>query len=126
MSLRVDELLRLRVHVETCDDRAIVRLIGPIAAHDVGTLRSALERAEASGAREIVVDLRLVPVLCSSGVSALLIGARRLGPERRLVLARPCEMVRRVCEVTGLTRFAGLADELSPELETKSEWADDR
>jgi anti-anti-sigma factor len=126
MSMRVDELLRLRVHVETHDDRSIVRLIGPIAAHDVGTLRSALERADASGAREVVVDLRLVPVLSSSGVSALLIAARRLGPERRLLLARPCEMVRRVCEVTGLTRFVGLADQLSPELETGSEWADYR
>ena len=71
-------------------------------------------------------DLRLVPVLSSSGVSALLIGARRLGPERRLVLARPCEMVRRVCELTGLNRFVVLRDQVSPGLEARSEWADNR
>jgi anti-anti-sigma factor len=124
MSLRLNELLPLRVHVEIHDERAIVRLIGPIAAHCVVTLSSALEQAEASGACEIVVDLRQVPALCSNGVSALLIVARRLGPERRLVLARPCEMVRRVCEITGLTRFAVLGDQLPPGLETRSEWAD--
>ena len=126
MSLRLNEPLPLRVHVEIHDDRAIVRLIGPIAAHDVGTLLGALERAEASGACEIVVDLRQVPILSSSGVSALLIVALRLGPDRRLVLARPCEMVRRVCEVTGLVRFVVLCDQLPPGLETRSEWADSR
>jgi anti-anti-sigma factor len=126
MSLRLNELPRLRVHAEIRDDRAIVRLIGPIAAHDVGTLLSALERAEASGACEIVVDLRQVPNLSSGGVSALLTVALRLGPDRRLVLARSCEMVRRVCEVTGLLRFVVLRDQLPPGLETRSEWADDR
>ena len=124
MSMRVDELLRLRVHVETHDDRAIVRLIGPIAAHGVGTLLGALEQAEASGAREIVVDLRQVPILSSGGVSALLIVSNRLGPDRRLILARPCDMVRRVCEVTGLLRFVVLRDQLPSGLETRSEWAD--
>jgi anti-anti-sigma factor len=124
MSRCMNELLRLRVHVEIRDDRAIVRLIGPVAAHDMGTLRGALERAEASGAREVVVDLRQVPVLSSSGVSALLIVANRLRPDRRLVLARPCEMVRRVCEVTGLVRFVDLRDQLPPGLETRPEWAD--
>jgi anti-anti-sigma factor len=123
MSLRCSELLPLRVHVEIHDERAIIRLIGPIAAHDVGTLLSALERAEASGAREIVVDLRQVPILNSGGVSALLTVAHRLGPDRPLVLARPCEMVRRVCEVTGLVRFVVLRDQLPPGLETRSEWA---
>ena len=126
MSPRLNELLTLRVHVEIHDDRAIVRLIGPIAAHCVVTLSSALEQAEASGACEIVVDLRQVPILSSSGVSALLIVALRLGPDRRLVLARPCEMVRRVCEVTGLLRFVVLRDQLPPGLEIRSEWADDR
>jgi len=126
MSPCMNELLRLRVYVEIRDERAIVRLIGPVAAHDMGTLRSALERAEASGACEIVVDLRQVPILSSSGVSALLIVALRLGPDRRLVLARPCEMVRRVCEVTGLVRFVVLCDQLPPGLETRSEWADGR
>jgi anti-anti-sigma factor len=124
MSPRLNELLPLRAHVEIHDDRAIVRLIGPIAAHGVGALRSALERAEASGACEIVVDLRQVPSLSSCGVAALLIVAQRLGPDRRLVLARPCEMVRRVCEVTGLRRFVILRDQLPPGLETRSEWAD--
>jgi anti-anti-sigma factor len=122
----MNEQPRLRVHVEIRDDRAIVRLIGPVAAHDMGTLRGALERAEAAGAREIVVDLRQVPILSSSGVSALLIVAHRLGPDRRLVLARPCEMVRRICEVTGLVRFADLRDQLPPGLETRPEWADNR
>jgi len=126
MSPRLNELPRLRVSVEIHDDRAIVRVIGPIAAHDVGTLLSALERAEAAGAREIVVDLRQVPFLSSGGVSALLIVANRLGPDRRLVLARPCEMVRRVCEVTGLVRFVVLCDQLPPGLESRSEWADSR
>jgi anti-anti-sigma factor len=126
MSLRLNELLPLRVHVGIHDERAIVRLIGPIAAHCVGTLLGALERAEASGASEIVVDLRQVPILSSGGVSALLSTANRLGPDRRLVLARPCEMVRRVCEVTGLMRFVVLRDELPPGLESNSERADDR
>ena len=124
MSLRLNELLPPRVHVEIHDDRAVVRPIGSIAAHGVGTLLGALEQAEASGAREIVVDLRQVPILSSSGVSALLIVALRLGPDRRLVLARPCEMVRRVCEVTGLLRFVVLRDQLPSGLETRSEWAD--
>ena len=88
------------------------------------TLLSALERAEAAGAREIVVDLRQVPILSSGGVSALLIVANRLGPDRRLILARPCDMVRRVCEVTGLVRFVDLRDQLPPGLETRPEWAD--
>jgi anti-anti-sigma factor len=123
MNLRGNELLPLRVHVESHDDRAIVRLIGPIAAHSVETLRSALDGAEASGVREIVLDLRQVPVLCSSGVSVLLIVAHRLGRERRLVLARPCEMVRRVCEVTGLMRFVVVRDQLPSGVETRSEWA---
>ena len=124
MSLRVNELLPLRVHVEIHDDGAIVRPIGPIFAHCVGTLLGALEQAEASGAREIVVDLRQVPFLSSGGVSALLIVANRLGPDRRLILARPCDMVRRVCEVTGLLRFVVLRDQLPSGLETRSEWAD--
>ena len=126
MSLRLNELLPLRVHVEIHDDRAVVRPIGPIAAHGVGTLLGALEQAEASGAREIVVDLRQVPFLSSGGVSALLIVANRLGPDRRLILARPCDMVRRVCEVTGLLRFVVLRDQLPSGLETRSEWADNR
>jgi anti-anti-sigma factor len=126
MSPRLNELLTLRVHVEIHDDRAIVRLIGPIAAHGVGTLLGALEQAEDSGAREIVVDLRQVPILSSGGVSALLIVANRLGPDRCLVLARPCEMVRRVCELTGLNRFVVLRDQVSPGLEARSEWADNR
>jgi anti-anti-sigma factor len=126
MSLRLNELLPLRMHVGIHDDCAVVRLIGPIAAHCVGTLLSALERAEASGAREIVVDLRQVPILSSGGVSALLSVANRLGPDRRLVLARPCEIVRRVCQVTGLLRFVVLRDDLPPGLESRSERAEDR
>jgi anti-anti-sigma factor len=124
MTLRLNELLPLRVHIEIDDERAILRLIGPIAVRDVETLLSALEQAEASGAGEIVVDLRQVSILGSRGVSVLLTVAKRLAPGRRLVLARPCEIVRRVCDLTGLSRFVVMLDQLPPGLEPRPDWAD--
>ena len=97
----------LEVRVARDGDTATVALIGEF---DLATLREAragLEEAGKDGARRIVVDLRELSFIDSTGI-AFLIAARRDDPDDRLSFV-PSESpaVRRVLGITGVDHLLG-------------------
>jgi anti-anti-sigma factor len=97
----------LEVRVARDGDTATLVLVGEF---DLATLRAAragLEEARRNGARRIVVDLRDLTFIDSTGI-AFLIAARRDDPDDRLSFI-PSESlaVRRVLGITGVDELFG-------------------
>lgn len=84
-------------------DAYVVALYGELDLASVDTLRRELERAEASEAARIVVDLSSLRFVDSSGMALLLRTAQRLtdGTER-IGFLRPPDAVQRTLALTGI------------------------
>lgn len=107
------------VQVTTRDDAGVtvIEVGGEIDAVTVVTLKDALERALPSATGAVVVDLRDVSFLDSTGLGVLVSAmkaARRGGVHFRLV--SDTARVRRVFEITGLDTVVPLDTDLSSAL----------
>ena len=74
---------------------------GEIDVHTAPALAERVDAVAADGG-DIVIDMRDVTFLDSSGLSVLLRTHDRLQPDGRLVLDSPSSIVRRLLEVAGL------------------------
>jgi anti-sigma B factor antagonist len=90
------------VQVDVSDDgrRAVLAARGEIDLATVDHLRHAIERAAATKASEVWVDLTAVDFMDSTGLSALVVGHRAL-PGRFVVIC-PDGPPRRALEISGL------------------------
>jgi len=87
------------------DGRAIVTLSGELDLSGASRLEAEVERlAKLEGPETVVLDLRGLEFMDSSGLRLVTLADRRLmGEGRRLVLVRGPEAVHRVFEITRLT-----------------------
>jgi len=99
----VESALDLEVGVVTGRDRIVVVVKGEVDYINADALESALNRAVAAGARQVIADLQLVSFLGSDGLQALVAARRRAdaaGAELYVVGAAHC--VVQPIRVTGL------------------------
>jgi anti-sigma B factor antagonist len=98
----------LQVETEVLPGAGLVRLTGELDLAGAGRVTGAVERVSEAG-RPVVLDLRAVTFIDSSGVRTLLDIER--GAARRLALLSPSTPVLRVLELTQLRgRFAEIGD----------------
>ena len=79
----------------------VVAPAGRIDSVTSPTLEEALLRAIAGGERRVVVDFLAVEYISSAGLRVLLVAAKRLRDEGRLVLCGMNEPVRQVFDLAG-------------------------
>jgi anti-sigma B factor antagonist len=94
-------------------DAAVVRLQGELDLAAAPLLERALLPVIADRPRRVIVDLRAVDFMGSTGLHALSQLRHRLGEDSQLLVVRGPERVQRVLEITGLTgtlRFVDAAD----------------
>jgi anti-anti-sigma factor len=88
---------------------AVVALTGEVDLDTAPRFMQALFRAADEGARQVVVDLSLVPFIDTAGIAALIAGARRLGAQKAsLVVVCPVAGVRRTLSTSGLADTLGI------------------
>jgi anti-sigma B factor antagonist len=94
------------------DGVAVIEIRGSLETATVGALRSVLlDAIEAWRPRELVVDMRRVSFMDSTGVGTLVVGsnaARAAGGT--LVVRDPSPFVYQLLQVTGLTEMFGLGE----------------
>jgi anti-sigma B factor antagonist len=106
----------LTIRVAAAGSARTIALAGELDMANASTLASELERAEGEGATSIVVDMRALEFIDSTGIAVLVAAHRRLndGAERiRMVKSEAIE-VQRVMDVTGLDRELPFAAEDDP------------
>jgi anti-sigma B factor antagonist len=93
----------LEMRSERSDDRHVITLEGELDLDGVERVTEELERAEASDARQIVLDLSGLTFLDSSGVRLIVCAnLRSRANGDRLRLIRGSTRVQRVFELTGV------------------------
>ncbi len=93
----------LQMRSERSDDRYVIALEGELDLDGVERVTEELERAEASDARRIVLDLSGLTFMDSSGVRLIVCANLRSQADGdRLRLIRGSERVQRVFELTGV------------------------
>lgn len=91
----------------------VVAATGEVDLHTSSQLGRALEELAAEGVRRVVVDLSDVTFVDSTGLHALLCGARQLERENgELIVVVPDPKVRRVFEITGFDRLISIVSSL--------------
>ena len=96
----------LELIVSEHDGETVVRAAGELDVNTAPELREQLARLVSEGARRIVVDLTDVSFVDSTALSVLVSALKRLRQaDGDLELASPNPSVRRVFEITGLTRL---------------------
>ena len=102
----------LQVRAEL-DADALIALSGELDLGTVPQLEAELEKAEASSpAGTLVLDLRELSFMDSSGLRVILMAAERAkGTGRRFTLVRGPETVNRVFEVTGTDEHLEIVDD---------------
>ncbi len=85
-------------------------LSGPLDISTVDVLRTCLEAVD-DGVRRVLLDLRDLEFLDSSGLNLFVHTHRRFGPElRELIIANPQPTARRILEVSGVDRLIPVTD----------------
>jgi anti-anti-sigma factor len=96
----------LELKVTERDGETVVSAAGELDVNTAPDLREQLARLIADGTRHIVVDLADVSFVDSTALSVLVSALKRLRQASGdLELASPNPSVRRVFEITGLTRL---------------------
>ena len=90
-------------------DSYLVRVTGELDLHTAPQLENALETIVREGATYVLVDMRDVPFLDSSGLGVLLAAAKKLGHEGLVLTGLGIES-RRVLEITGADRLLTLVE----------------
>jgi anti-anti-sigma factor len=101
----------LRMSVERAGDLVVARLRGELDLHTVAAFAAALEDVCGS-CRRLVVDLRGLDFIDSSGLHGLTQLRDGLAPAAQLVLVRGSENVHRTFEIVGLDRELTFVDAL--------------
>jgi anti-sigma B factor antagonist len=95
----------LRIEVANTTSPTTVVLIGEIDLSTAGRVREALIAVSNSGETNVVVDMTNVTFMDSTGLSALVSSAKRFrSAGGEVALRSPGPSVRKVMEITGLTR----------------------
>lgn len=108
---------------ERVDGARVVRVSGELDLATHERLGDQLALA-AKGNDPIIVDLSKCEFIDSSGIRALLVGARNAGEEDaqagtgRLSIAGPAPQVRRIVEITGLQKAVPVHDTLEAALDS--------
>jgi anti-sigma B factor antagonist len=100
------------IDVRRTDDRVQVVLAGELDIATQGDADAALREAQASGVRTIVLDLRRLNFMDSTGLRLLVqadLRAQESG--QRLAIVRGPDAVHRVLEITGLDAKLDLIDD---------------
>ena len=101
-----DAPITLELTVSELDGDTVVRAAGELDVNTAPELREQLARLIAEDARQIVIDLTEVSFVDSTALSVLVSALKRLRQfDGDLELASPNPSVRRVFEITGLTRL---------------------
>jgi anti-sigma B factor antagonist len=101
-----DAPITLELSVSEEGSETVVRAAGELDVNTAPELREQLARLVSEGARKIVVDLTDVSFVDSTALSVLVSALKRLRQaDGDLELASPNPSVRRVFEITGLTRL---------------------
>jgi anti-sigma B factor antagonist len=105
-------MAQLDLSTEQRQGGAVVRLAGELDLSQADNLSQELERAEEDEPDILVVDLREVSFMDSTGLRLLLAALRRAEPAgRRLVLVRGQEQVRELFRVARLNDVFELVDD---------------
>lgn len=102
----------LTVQTRNGADEVLVHVEGEVDLATAPALEAALERALEGSAKRLLVDLRGVQFLDSSGLSLLVRqdrAARRV--ERRLIVVKGPPQVQQVFELSGLSAHLTMVDE---------------
>jgi anti-sigma B factor antagonist len=95
----------LRIEVANTTSPTTVVLSGEIDLSTAGRVREALIAISHSGEHNVVVDMTNVTFVDSTGLSALVAPLKRFrAMDGQVVLRSPNKSVRKVLEITGLTR----------------------
>jgi anti-anti-sigma factor len=99
----IDRFDFLEMRCDRSDDRIVIALQGELDLDGVDRVTEELERAEASDARQIVLDLSGLTFMDSSGVRLIVCAnLRSRANGDRLRLIRGSARVQRVFELTGV------------------------
>jgi anti-anti-sigma factor len=101
---RVDEFGFLEVHSQRDGDRHVIALTGEFDLNEVARVNRELRRAEATDARQIVLDLTGLTFMDSSGIRLIVEAqARSRAAGNRLMLTCGPGPVQRLFDLTDLT-----------------------
>jgi anti-anti-sigma factor len=102
----------LEISVDGGDDRALLRLEGELDLASAERLEDALRGAEAGRPELLVIDLRGLAFIDSSGLRLLLMAGERARKDgRRLIVVRGPSEVDRIFEITGADQQLELVSE---------------
>jgi anti-sigma B factor antagonist len=123
----VNESRHLQVDYRADDGTVVISLAGEVDIASAPELEQAIDRAAASGARLVIVDLRGLEFMDSTGIS-LLVRAHQsaLESEHRFAVTKGSPQVDRLLTLTGLDQHLTLLDRLEELAESSSEptvWA---
>jgi anti-anti-sigma factor len=104
------EIEGLTIHSERTGDLAVVTVAGELSMTNAHALDQELERAETAGVARIVLDLRGLGFIDSTGVRVLYEASTRSGVSDRLRMIRPSEKVQRVLDTHGLGELLPFVD----------------
>jgi anti-sigma B factor antagonist len=102
----------LELHGFRAGDAQVIVLAGELDLVTVDDLALAIDVAEVTSARVIVVDLRMLEFVDSAGLRGIVEARRRL--EQRLILVRGPRSVHRVFELCGLAERLDFVDRPPP------------
>jgi anti-sigma B factor antagonist len=103
----------LEIETQLADARATLRLAGELDIATVPRLQEAVQSVLAAGPERLVVDLRPLSFLDSSGLRQMLMLADRAREEGwELILLRPAEQVLAIFQVTRAEENLPFVDEL--------------
>lgn len=96
----------LELTVSEGEDETVISAAGELDVNTAPELREQLARLITSGAHRVAIDLGSVTFVDSTALSVLVSALKRLRQaDGDLQLASPTPSVRRVFEITGLTRL---------------------
>lgn len=101
----------LSLRVERSDGLVVISVYGEADLGSVGILTEELRRAEESDAEQVVLNLRGLDFVDSSGLKTILVAARASARDsNRLGFLRGSGQVARVLELTGIDRAINWLD----------------
>lgn len=99
------------LHVQDAGDSIVIRIVGEVDLAASEEVVSAIQTAAASDVARIVMDMREVDFLDSSGLRALLEGHRSAADAGRSFQVAPGEAVARLLRLTRLEHLLDLVPE---------------
>jgi anti-sigma B factor antagonist len=104
------EVEGLTLHSERTGDLAVITVAGELTMTNGSALDQELQHAETGGVARIVLDLRGLDFVDSTGVRVLYEASSRSGGSDRLRVIRPSAKVQRVLDTHGLGELFPFVD----------------